>query len=111
MLVDVSEGALIVTQLLEQYPETYDESDPASYIASTVSVLYYNILGFTDFEESTGGSPYGNRLRWYHGSDNDWLLNLNAERVRADSSAQCYLQNYYQPTGNLKGPLVVVYSA
>ena len=44
MLVDVSEGALIVTQLLEQYPETYDESDPASYIASTVSVLYYNIL-------------------------------------------------------------------
>lgn len=70
----------------------------------------YNVFGFNDINAVAGGNPYGNLLRWYSGSNNDWLLNLKVERVRADFSARLYLNNYYKPTGNLQRPLVVLHT-
>jgi hypothetical protein len=84
MALDLASGGNASEQLFDVTRPAYDESDPASHIASTLSVLYCNVVGFRDFKETTpGGSPYGNKRHWYFGSDNDWLLNFEAERVRA----------------------------
>lgn len=111
MALDLATGGNATRQLFDVTRAAYDKTDPNSYIASTLGVLYYNIVGVHDFNATTpGGSPYGNKRRWYFGSDNDWLLNYTVERVRADRRAQRYLKNYYQPTGNLKDPLVVIHT-
>lgn len=91
-----------------------DSDDPeyADLAAEAASgVLSYDIRGFNDLGETAGGDPYGNKRRWYWGSDNDWLLNLQVERVASDRGARSYLRKYYDPKGNLSAPLVTVHTS
>jgi pimeloyl-ACP methyl ester carboxylesterase len=77
---------------------------------TALSLLRYNVFGFNDLRDVAGGNPYGNRWRWYSGSDNDWWLNRKVERVSADPAARQYLREYYAPTGRLQRPLVSMHT-
>ena len=113
--------AALIGQAFQAYPEQVEQlfavtkvarntADPTSDLATMLTLLGYNVFGFNDINSVAGGNPYGNLLRWYSGSSNDWLLNLNVERVRADFSARVYMNNYYKPTGKLKRPLVLLHT-
>ena len=79
-------------------------------ISTTLAALGYSILETPDLLATAGGNPYGNRLTWYSGSNNDLRLNLRVERVSASYTAQKYMRRYYQTTGNLKRPLVTLHT-
>jgi pimeloyl-ACP methyl ester carboxylesterase len=111
----------LIGQAFLAYPEQVEQlfavtkvarntEDPESDLYTALTLLGYNIFGFNDIISVAGGNPYGNFLRWYSGSNNDWLLNLHVERVRADFPARVYLNNYYKPTGKLKRPLILLHT-
>ncbi len=113
--------AALIAQAFQMYPEQVEQlfavtkvarntADPTSDLTTTLTLLDYNVFGFNDIISVADGNPYGNLLRWYSGSDNDWLLNLKVERVRADFSARLYLNNYYNPTGKLRRPLIMLHT-
>jgi hypothetical protein len=58
-----------------------------------------------------GGSPYGNKGKWYSGSSNDLLLNLRISRYTADTNAVAAIQaGGYQTTGRLLRPVVTMHT-
>jgi len=79
-------------------------------INTTLAALGYSILETPDLIDTAKGNPYGNRLTWYSGSNNDLRLNLGVERVSARFKAQQYMREYYQTTGNLQRPLVTLHT-
>lgn len=88
-----------------------DPERPAeSAVQTALDVLRYNVFGFNELAEVAGGNPYDNLDRIYAGSDDDAALNRDVERVRARPAARAYLDAYYQPTGELEGPLVTLHT-
>lgn len=82
-------------------------SDPINTaVASAQAILFYSVFAMPDLRTTAGGNPYDNRYTFYFGSSNDAALNLRVERVRGDSAARSYMNQFYQPTGNLQQPLV-----
>jgi len=62
-------------QLIETSKATLDQSDMDEAIESAIGLLWYNVFATNDATEKLNGNPYGNRLRWYRGADNDLELN------------------------------------
>jgi pimeloyl-ACP methyl ester carboxylesterase len=87
----------------------FDVRDPATVVDATLDLLWQNVVGTNDARKKLGGSPYGNRLRWYTGSSNDVSLNLRVKRVDADLPALVKLQRH-SPTGDLRVPLVTLHT-
>ena len=82
-------------------------------VDAAYSLLNFNICGTVDYIDDTAGAsglPYDNRFRWYEGSTDDAVLNASVERAAPDVRASVYARQYYQPTGDLKIPLVTLYS-
>jgi hypothetical protein len=80
-----------------------DPTDPSSAIESIVDAIWYNVFATNDARSQLGGNPFDNRLRWYSGSSNDFRLNLQIRRYRADASA-LNAMNPYETTGRLARP-------
>lgn len=88
-----------------------DDPEYPDVVAEAVSdILSYNIRGFNDLLETAGSNPYGNKRKWYRGSDNDWILNFRVQRVAPDRGARAYLREYYTPAGKLSVPLVAMHT-
>jgi pimeloyl-ACP methyl ester carboxylesterase len=98
-------------QLCDVTKAARDPWDPVnSAVETAINVLRYSVFATNDIQEVAGGNPYGNRLRFYLGSRHDWALNRGVERVRADWEARSYLRDYYEPSGQLSCPVVVMHT-
>ena len=59
----------------------YDANDYLATVAVSVQdALRYSVVNIKDAGVTLGGFPFDNTLRWYSGSDNDFLLNLFVRR-------------------------------
>jgi hypothetical protein len=72
--------------------------------------MQYDIYATNDAVAKLGGHPYDNRLRWYTGSNNDLLLNLRVRRFQADGIALRNLEQGFQTSGRLLGPVVTLHT-
>jgi pimeloyl-ACP methyl ester carboxylesterase len=99
----------LVRQLLSVTRAPVDPDDPATVEETLVTLAWYAVFTSNDATEKLGGSPYGNRLRRYTGSDDDVLLNQGLVRVSADFAAIVEMQRY-QTTGRLVRPLVTMHT-
>lgn len=96
-------------ELMRTARAAFDPADFSTVVATTLSVLQYNLLGAPDLQLKLGGSPYDNRLRWYSGSSNDWRLNLTIERFAADPAALLAVRPY-ETSGRLTIPVVSLHT-
>jgi pimeloyl-ACP methyl ester carboxylesterase len=96
-------------QLISTSKAATDAADPSTVATTTEHVLWYNVFGTNDAVSKLGGNPFGNRDRWYWGSDNDIALNALVKRFSADARALRQLGGY-QTTGKLTRPLVTLHT-
>jgi pimeloyl-ACP methyl ester carboxylesterase len=98
-------------QLIRVSGAPYDPDDMmASTEESVADVLWYNVFATNDARVKLTGQPFGNRLRWYRGSDNDFRLNRRVQRFVAEPSAVAEIEAFYQTTGELEVPLVTLHT-
>jgi pimeloyl-ACP methyl ester carboxylesterase len=97
-------------QLFNITKAAIDVADPSSAITTALSLSFYSIFGTNDQIATAGGIPYDNRSTTYVGSTNDAALNSGVERIEADGRARAYARRFYQPNGNLHGPLVTLHT-
>ncbi len=96
-------------QLIRVTGAAVDPGDPASVLETAVDVLWYSYFATNDANTKLGGNPFGNRWRYYRGSDNDWRLNRNVQRFRADWAALAAMKPY-ETTGRLRTPAVTLHT-
>jgi pimeloyl-ACP methyl ester carboxylesterase len=97
-------------QLFNVTKAAIDPTDPSSAITTALNLLFYSIFGTNDQIATAGGIPYDNTSTTYVGSTNDAALNAEVERVESDGRARAYARRFYQPNGNLHGPLVTLHN-
>lgn len=96
-------------ELMRVSKAAYDPANLATVVTTTINALWYNIVGTNDATQKLGGNPYGNRLKWYSGSQNDLRLNLAVRRFTASPAALAALQAY-ETDGDLSIPLVTLHT-
>lgn len=97
-------------QLIATSNAPIDPADPAATTLETItSVLWYSVFATNDAAQKLGGNPYGNRARWYSGSDNDALLNARVARFNEDASAKQAVRPY-ETSGNVTLPLITIHT-
>ena len=77
---------------------------------SAVNILKFSVLGTKDLVDTSGGRPFGNKWRWYRGSNDDRALNAGVERVKSTRQGRKYVRKYYNTTGDLQQPLVSLHT-
>jgi hypothetical protein len=106
---DIAAGGSKTIQLLRVSRAPRDLSDAAE---TAQQVLHFNGVGTQDLSETAGGNPFENRSKWYRGSFNDRTLNrwltLSGYRFAADEAARAYLEQFYEPTGELREGVTLV---
>ena len=89
----------------------FDENDYITSLETTVAdVLRYSVVNINDATETLGGFPFENRLTWYRGSNNDFLLNLMVPRRAASPIAVERMKNFYNTSGHLEIPLITIHT-
>jgi len=89
----------------------FDENDYITSLETTVAdVLRYSVVNINDATETLGGFPFENRWTWYHGSDNDFLLNLMVPRRAASPVAVERMRDFYNTFGKLEIPLITIHT-
>jgi pimeloyl-ACP methyl ester carboxylesterase len=96
-------------ELMRVSRAAYDPANPATIANTTINMLRYNVRGMNDAVAKLGGNPFGNRLRLYFGSSNDFRLNLQVQRFTASPVARAAL-DAYESNGNLTIPLVTLHT-
>src|SRR6266699_2707447 len=99
-----------VRQLLKVAHAPTDAADPTTVEKTILDLSWYVVFATNDAGHKLGGQPFGNRLRFYVGSDNDSLLNMNVERFTPDLTALAAIQKNYQTSGHLTSPLVTIHT-
>lgn len=100
----------VTKELMRVSHAAYDWTNPATTMEqTTINLLWYNVFGANDAIAKLGGSPYGNKGRWYSGSSNDWRLNARVRRYEADPAALKAVKPY-ETTGKLTRPLVTLHT-
>ncbi len=92
-----------MAELLRVAGVAFDPDDPSTMASSAAGALWYNLFATNDLITKLGGLPYGNVLRWYRGSSNDFLLNRRVQRIAASASALAQLARF-ETRGSLKVP-------
>ena len=96
-------------ELMRVAHAAFDPSNPATVINTAINVLWYNVFGTNDAVRKLAGNPFGNRLTWYFGSQNDLRLNLLVRRFTASPVAVHAMQPY-ETSGDLAIPLVTLHT-
>jgi alpha-beta hydrolase superfamily lysophospholipase len=97
-------------ELLRITKAPWDHADPSTREETILGLLWYSVFATNDAVEKLGGQPFGNRWRFYTGSNNDLVLNLRVRRYRADSAALAEIEANYQTSGALALPLVTLHT-
>jgi pimeloyl-ACP methyl ester carboxylesterase len=96
-------------ELMRTSKAVYDPAVPATIVNTALDILRYNVMASNDERDKLGGNPFGNRVRWYFGSTDDFRLNVMVERFSADPPALAALRAY-ETTGELSIPLVTLHT-
>jgi pimeloyl-ACP methyl ester carboxylesterase len=96
-------------QLMRTARAPTDPSDPSTIETTTLNLLSYQTFGANDATAKLGGNPYGNRRRWYRGSDDDARLNRLIIRYDADPAALLRIVPY-QTAGRPTVPLITMHT-
>lgn len=94
------------TARIPSHPTDLDKT-----IEAVLDLLWYNVFATNDGIAKLGGQPYDNIQRLYRGSDDDARLNQMVPRFAADAAALRTINDEYQTTGALSGPLVTLHTA
>lgn len=90
-------------------------ASPEELIQSIVTALAFHADSMNDLiEKSAGHSVFDNRRTWYDGHLPVSVLrdlNLGIERFRASPSGLEFLERFYEPTGELHMPMVMLSSS
>lgn len=97
-------------QVLKVTGAKIDPSDPATVVNTFLVILRYNIMATNNAIEVLGGQPFQNKLKFYHGSDNDYALNRGVARFKVSQEALDEMRLYYHPKGDLKVPFVTIHT-
>jgi pimeloyl-ACP methyl ester carboxylesterase len=97
-------------QLLSVTGAAVDPSDPNTIAETVLGLLWYNVFATNDGVTKLGGQPFDNTTRVYTGSSNNVKLNLGVKRYKASSVALANIAKYYETTGKLTKPLVVMHT-
>lgn len=101
----------ITDQIIRITRAPVDAADPDNTkISSIVGALGYQVRASTDAFSKLGGVPVGNRGIWYRGADYPILFNLGVERFDADPEAAATVDAFYQTSGEIQRPLVVMHT-
>ena len=100
----------IIKQLLRVTFAPVDWGDPSSIERTIISLLWYNVFATNDTRQKLGGQPFDNTYRYYFGSTNDFLLNQNVKRFKADQAALHEIERHYQTSGRPLCPLVTLHT-
>jgi len=92
-----------------------DASNPLVFgqqvVTAALEGLAFSVRFDQDILDRThGGIPYDNTKVVYSGSFNDGGLNAGIERFASDPNAVNYVQKYYDPTGELKIPMLTIHT-
>ena len=96
-------------ELLRVTKASFDPAKPETAAATTLDLLWYNVFANNDAVAKLGGSPFGNKLKWYTGSSNDLLLNLRVQRFTASPIARRAVRAY-ETNGQTAIPLVTLHT-
>ena len=80
-------------------------------VTSVLNALFFQIKGTNDLLGRVHDrSPFDNIETLYTGSTDDDRLNANVERYAATPDAQHYLEQYYEPDGRLRLPVLTLHT-
>jgi hypothetical protein len=89
----------------------FDANDYLNTVQQSVhDALLYAVVDLNEGATTLGGFPFENRLKWYSGSDNDFLLNIFVPRVAASPAAITEMKTFYNTTGVLPRPLISLHT-
>lgn len=84
-------------------------TDPAVTADNVVDALRYSAMATNDAMTKLKGQPYENVNRFYFGSPNDFQLNGNIPRYKADAAAVQSMK-LYETTGKPQIPLITLHT-
>lgn len=93
-------GAILLSQpskmkqLIKCAGVTANTDDNYAMMTAILECLRFNIMLTNDIINRVNGVPFNNKYTWYRGSDNDWKLNRQVQRIRTSS--------YYTAKNNAK---------
>jgi hypothetical protein len=96
-------------QLIRASHAATDGADPSTVATTVEHVLWYNVFATNDAVKKLGGNPFGNRTRWYWGSNDDLALNLGVRRFDANPRALAAVAPY-QTSGKVTESLVTMHT-
>jgi len=73
------------------------------------SMMWFATEGLKELYQRCGGNPFSNTCRYYAGSSDDRALNKGVRRYQSDRNAVEYLLKYYEPTGEIRRPMVALH--
>ena len=73
------------------------------------SMMWFATEGLKELYERCGGNPFSNTCRYYSGASDDRALNNGVARYESDREAVEYLLKYYEPTGEIKRPMIALH--
>ena len=88
---------------------------PVEIVTAGMNIVGMTLTQAPNFLDVTNGHMYlDNSETWYSGSANDEALNdpvHGVARYVSDPSAINYMEHYYEPTGDLRVPVLTLYTA
>jgi len=73
------------------------------------SMMWFATEALKELYERCGGNPFSNMCRYYSGSSDDHALNEGVPRYESDRGAVEYLLKHYEPTGEIKHPILAMH--
>jgi pimeloyl-ACP methyl ester carboxylesterase len=111
MNADLAKGGKNISRLLTA---TGAPIDPLNKVATieqtTIGLMDYNILATMEAISTLGGNPYTNKGKIYTAIPLDPRLNLKVVRVNASPVALKQVDKYYQTSGKITRPLVLLHT-
>ena len=107
---DLASGGVNFQRLITAGRAAVDPKAPESAIATTLGLLDYNVMATNQAKVELGGNPYGNIGRLYVAHPFDLGLNRRVQRIAADPAALAEINAYYQTSGSLQRPLVLLHT-
>lgn len=113
VLAAIKQNPAATFKLLRTAQAPYDPDDPTSIDSTVINVLRYDVLNTRDAVVKLGGQPFYNTKTVYFGTGSiqeDYKLNARVQRFSADPAATENIRQYYETSGELAKPLVIMHT-
>jgi pimeloyl-ACP methyl ester carboxylesterase len=113
ILAAIKQNPGATLKLLRTAQAPYDPDDPTSIDSTVINVLKYDVLNTRDAVIKLGGQPFDNTKTVYFGTGSFWedyKLNARVQRFSADPVATQNIRQYYETSGDLDKPLVMMHT-